>query len=54
MRKKRIFKKSFAIKLMQMGCSLVKVEQNKHNKNLQVYSFEDNETLRKALDTLMN
>ncbi|MED0667746.1 hypothetical protein P4T04_15585 [Bacillus badius] len=50
---KRVFKRSLAIQLMKMGCSLVKVEPNKHNKNLEVYSFEVNEKLKDSLDKLM-
>ncbi|HDR7612516.1 TPA: hypothetical protein QCX47_004189 [Bacillus mycoides] len=53
MHKKRIFKKTLAIELMKRGCNLVKVEPNKHNESLEVYSFEMNERLQISLDELM-
>lgn len=53
MRMKRIPKRSMSIELMKRGCNLVKVEPNKHNNNLKVYSFEVNEQLVKSLDEIM-
>lgn len=52
MQTKRIFKKSLAIQLMTDGCRLIKVEPNKHNENLEVYSFEKNMQLKNSLDKL--
>lgn len=52
MRKKRIFKKSLAEKLIIIGCNLIETERNNRNKDLFVYIFEDNKKLRLSLEVL--
>lgn len=52
MNKKRIFKKSLAIELMENGCNLIKIEENNRNNRLKVYVFEDDRNLRRVLDEL--
>lgn len=52
MRKKRIFKKSLAEKLIIIGCNLIETERNNRNGNLFVYIFEDNKKLRLSLEVL--
>lgn len=52
MSKKRIYKKSLAIQLMQAGCHLVEIEENPRNKILVTYVFEQNQEFRRLLTEL--
>ena len=49
MRKKRIFKKSLAINLIQYGCNLVDIEKHREHQHIDIYVFQNNFLLQEAL-----
>lgn len=50
---KKIFSRKLAIYLREHGCKIIGTEVNKHKPNLDVYIFEDNEVLQRALAEYM-
>ena len=50
---KKIFSRKLAIYLREHGCKIIGTEVNKHKPNLDVYLFEDNNNLQRALAEYM-
>ena len=54
MSKKRIFKRSLAIELIERGHKLLNVEENKNNPNYLVYTFESTINLHEDMFKISN
>ncbi|MBZ9536664.1 hypothetical protein KGR20_21100 [Cytobacillus oceanisediminis] len=52
MSKKRIFKKSLAIKLIHEGCELVDIQKNRKYPTYDIYVFKNNDNFQKVLAQL--